>query len=643
MTRPKSTGSLLQLGATDSGEAVEPRVEVVPEAIVEFVSDSGEGAQTAGQLFGTVSAKMGNGVWTVEIIPAEIEPPHRSRSGASGNRIRIAGGPVTNMGEAADVVIAFNEQVPYSRIDVGALREGTLIFLESRWRDDPDESIRENYREVLEDFQKRGYVVIEVPMERECLELVPDPRRGKNMWALGLLCAVYERDMEKMQIEVERKLSRKGKKVVDTNVALVQAGHRWATEHVPFRFRVPVNPSSEPMVVMNGNQAVALGIMAAGIEVCSMYPITPATSVSHYLASALSEAGGFMHQAEDEISAIGFALGASYAGKTPVTVTSGPGLSLKTEFLALAVMAELPIVIVVVQRGSPSTGLPTRVEQGDLLAALYGEPGHAPKIILAPSTIEECFQFMITARKLAESFRSPVIVLTDANLATGQQPFPRPKIDESWLSPPIDQSDWDESVAPYDWNPETGLSSRPIAGQRGGAYVLTGLAHDERSKVAYESATNQRAMAMRSRKLATLQRSLKPPTVYGDPEGDLLVVGWGSTRGAIEEAVDLARAEGAKVSSLNIRFLSPLEPGLKEIFQRFKQVITVEINYSDDTEAPNITQENRAYSELCWLLRANTLVDVDCWSRVGGVPLAPGVIVREIRRRLGMEVERCTA
>jgi 2-oxoglutarate ferredoxin oxidoreductase subunit alpha len=287
--------------------------------------------------------------------------------------------------------------------------------------------------------------------------------------------------------------------------------------------------------------------------------------------------------------------------------------------------------------------LPTRVEQGDLLAAMFGEPGHAPKIILAPSTIEECFHFMITARKLAESFRSPVIVLTDANLATGQQPFARPKIDESWLSPPIDQSDWDENVPPYDWNPETGLSARPIAGQRGGAYVLTGLAHDEGSKVAYESATNQRAMAMRARKLATLQRSLKPPTVYGDPEGDLLVVGWGSTRGAIEEAVDLVRAEGAKVSSLNIRFLSPLEPGLKEIFQRFKQVITVEINYSDDISAPNITAENRQYSELCWLLRANTLVDVDCWSRVPGVPLPPGVIVKEIRRRLGMEVERCTA
>ena len=177
-----------------------------------------------------------------------------------------------------------------------------------------------------------------------------------------------------------------------------------------------------------------------------MYPITPATSVSHYLASALSEAGGFMHQAEDEIAAIGFALGASYAGKTPVTVTSGPGLSLKTEFIgpgrdgrASASSSSS------CSAGAPRRGCRPSVEQGDLLAALYGEPGDAPKIILAPSTIEECFQFMITARKLAESFRSPVIVLTDANLATGQQPFPRPKIEESWLSPPIDQSDWDES------------------------------------------------------------------------------------------------------------------------------------------------------------------------------------------------------
>jgi 2-oxoglutarate ferredoxin oxidoreductase subunit alpha len=612
-------------------------VQVVPQHIVEFVSDSGEGAQTAGQLFGTVSAKMGNGVWTVEIIPAEIEPPNRSRAGASGNRIRIATEPVTNMGEAADVVVAFNEQVPYSRIDVGALREGTAIFLENKWSADPDETIRKDYAEAVADFRKRGYKVIEVPMEQECLVHVEDARRGKNVWALGLLCHVYERDLEKAEAELRSKLARKGEAVVGANLKLLSSGYEWARKNVPFRFRVPVRASDVPMVVMNGNQAVALGIMAAGIEVCAMYPITPATSVSHYLAAALHKCGGFLHQAEDEIAAIGFALGASYAGKTAATVTSGPGLALKTEFLGLAVMAELPLVLVVVQRGDPSTGLPTRVEQGDLLAAVFGAPGDAPKVVIAPSNIEECFHYIITARKLAETFRGPVIVLTDASLATAQQPFPRPTMKEEWLAPPIDQSDWDPKVPPYAWNAETGFSSRPIPGQRGGTYVLTGLAHDEESRVAYESAINQRGMEMRSRKLATIQRSLKPPKIHGDPRGDLLIVGWGSTRGAIEEAVDRVRAKGGKVSSVNLRFLSPLEPGLKEIFSGFKQVVTIEINYSDPLDAPNITEENRRISELAMLLRAKTLVDIDSYSRVPGVPLSPGLIERELRRRLKMD------
>jgi 2-oxoglutarate ferredoxin oxidoreductase subunit alpha len=297
-------------------------------------------------------------------------------------------------------------------------------------------------------------------------------------------------------------------------------------------------------------------------------------------------------------------------------------------------MAELPLVVIVVQRGSPSTGLPTRVEQGDLLAAVHGEPGDAPKIVIAPSTIEECFHFVITARKLAETFRSPVIVLTDANLATGQQPFRRPEMKEEWLAPPIDQSPWEPGLRPYDWDPATGLSVRPIPGQRGGGYILTGLAHDENSKVAYESSINQRSMAMRSRKLVTLQRTLNPPAVNGDREGDLLVVGWGSTRGAIEEAVERLRAEGARVSSICLRFLSPLEPGLKEIFGGFRKVMTVELNYSDDADDGMVPRANRRVAQLARLLRSNTLVDVDCWSRVPGVPLSPGTIESVLRKEL---------
>lgn len=604
----------------------------IQQHIVEIVSDSGEGAQTSGQLFGTVSAKMGNGVWTVEIIPAEIEPPHRSRTGASGNRIRIGRGEVSNAGDEADLVVAFNEQVLYSRIDVGALRKGTIVFIDNAWRDKSDSA--ESYKSAIREFAEKGYTLAEIPIEAECRKILEDPRRGKNIWVLGLLCSIYNRDMEIAREEVGKRFARKGDKIIDTNLSLLDAGYRWAEDNVSYHFDLPPEGDRSPKVVMNGNQAIGLGIMAAGMEVCSMYPITPATSASHFLANMFPRVGGLVHQAEDEIAAVGFAIGASYAGKTAVTITSGPGLALKSEFLGLAVMAEIPLVVVVVQRGGPSTGLPTKVEQGDLLAGLFGSPGDSPKIILAPATIEECFSFMITARNLAEHYRGPVFVLTDANLATGQQPFARPKPKESWLSPPVDQSPWDTSVAPYDWDPETGMSERPIPGQAGGEYVVTGLAHDERSRVAYESAINQRAMEMRSRKLAAIQSTMRKPGISGDTEGDLLVVSWGSTLGTVSEAVTRLQEEGKQVSSLHLRFLSPLEPGLTAIFNRFKKVMTVEINYSDDLSHPYINEENRRSGQLARILRSQTMVDVDCWSRVPGGPLPPRLVEDQLRKRL---------
>jgi 2-oxoglutarate ferredoxin oxidoreductase subunit alpha len=385
------------------------------------------------------------------------------------------------------------------------------------------------------------------------------------------------------------------------------------------------------MVVMNGNQAVALGAIAAGMELAAMYPITPATSVSHYLGEVFEKFGGVVHQAEDEIAAAGVAIGASYSGKVAFTITSGPGLALKTEFIGLAIMIEVPLVVVDVQRGGPSTGLPTKVEQSDLLAAIFGQPGDAPHVVVAPATIQECFEIMVTARRIAETFRTVVIVLSDANLATGVQPFTRPSLDPEWHAVQPDLSPVPEGVAPYEWDERTGLSKRFVPGQPGGEFTATGLAHDENSKVAYASDINQRGADMRSRKIAVLQSLLKPPTVNGDDSGDLLVVGWGSTKGAIEEAVDRARAEGRSVSSLHLTFLSPLEPGIKEILKRFKKVMTIEINYSDEANAPYITDENRRRGQLAWLLRAVTLVDVDCWTRVLGEPLRPGVIHEVIR------------
>ncbi|MFC2175450.1 2-oxoacid:acceptor oxidoreductase subunit alpha [Bacteroidota bacterium] len=620
---------------SNTGSAVEQqKIVPVDEHIVEVVSDSGEGAQKCGQSFAAISAKMGNGVWTVEIIPAEIQPPTRTKEGASGIRIRLGNKPVTNSGNQADLVVALNEQVPYSRIWQGAYHKGTIMLLENKWADDPSEKIRESYAEGLAYFKENGIVVKEVPMELECKKLVKNPRKGKNMWVLGLLCAVYNRDMEKAEDQIKRIFRKKTDEIINSNLALLRAGYEWGGQNLDIQFSIAPMDSDKQFVVMNGNEAIGMGALAAGIEVCSMYPITPATSASHYLAEVFERSGGLIHQAEDEIAAIGFAIGSSYSGKTALTITSGPGIALKTEFLGFAAMAEIPLVIVDVQRGGPSTGLPTKVEQSDLLAILYGQPGDAPKIVLAPSTIEECFHYMILARKIAESFRMPVFVLSDANLATGQQQFPRPQLEKDWFSPPIDQSPWKEGVGPYEWDNETGMSKRAIPGQPGGMFTLTGLAHDRNGSVTYNPDNNQETSGLRSRKLAVFKKTLKPPFIHGDDSGDLLLVGWGSTYGAIEEAVNDARKKDLKVSFIHLRFLSPLEPGLKEIFAKFKKVMTVEINYSDNVNDPYITEDNRRYSQLAWILRARTLVDIDCFSNVKGQPLAPNTILQRIEEEL---------
>jgi 2-oxoglutarate ferredoxin oxidoreductase subunit alpha len=619
------------VGADASDVEGSPREKKVTRArltTVEIVSDPGEGAQKCAQIFGSVSAKMGNGVWTVEIIPAEIQPPPRLPAGASGNRIRIGAVPVTNWGDRSNVVVALNEQVLLARHRLDALEDDAVILIENMWKSHGDEDIRKQWADAMEEISDRNYTVIEVPMEEECLKIVDNPRRGKNMWVLGLLCYLYDRDLELAAEQIAHQ------EITDRNVALLQAGYDWAGENLGFGWEVPPTGDKRPHVVMNGNEAIAMGGVASGMDMAAMYPITPATSVSHHLGEIFLKFGGLLHQAEDEIAAAGVAIGASWAGKCAFTITSGPGLALKTEFIGLAIMTEIPLVVVDVQRGGPSTGLPTKVEQSDLLAAIYGQPGDAPHVVMSVATIEECFYAMITARKIAEAFRTVVMILTDANLATGVSPFPRPKLDPSWVSPPPDLSPVPPGLRPYDWNPDTGLSRRFIPGAPGGMHTLTGLAHDEGSKVAYTTDVVQRSGTMRSRKMAVFQSTLQPPKVNGPEEGDLLVVGWGSTRGAIEEAVERAQEEGLSVSSLHLTFLSPLEPGLKEIFSRFKKVVTVEINYSDELDQPYITEENRRYGQLAWILRAATLVDVDCWTRVLGEPLKPGAIHEAIRQKM---------
>jgi 2-oxoglutarate/2-oxoacid ferredoxin oxidoreductase subunit alpha len=604
------------------------------EAIIEIVSDSGEGAQRCGQSLGAIAAKMGNGVWTVEIIPAEIQPPARSIAGASGNRVRIGSCPVSNGGDEADLVVAFNEQVLLGRVRAGELKPGCVILLESMWRDDRDAGVVTSYTETYNQLVEAGYRVYEIPMERECRQLVRDPRRGKNMFALGILCNIYSLDRDLAREQITLTFGKKEQNVIKANIDLLEAGWRWADANLDIRFSIPAVRTKLPQLVINGNTALALGVLASGMEICAMYPITPATSVSHYLSEVFERVGGVIHQAEDEIAACSFAIGASYAGKCAVTVTSGPGFSLKQEAIGLAVMAEIPMVVINVQRGGPSTGLPTKGEQGDLMAAIYGSHGDAPKVVMAPSGIEDCFYSVITARKIAELFNVVVIVLSDTNLATGQQPFVRPQFSNDWLAAPIDQSALPPDAKPYDWDPVTGLARRFVPGQPHGMHTLTGLAHDRSSHVAYDPLTNEEGLRHRSLKLAALQKTLKMPKLFGDESGDLLVIGWGSTKGAIEEAIERLRAEGLKVSSLHLHFLQPMASGLKEIMQRFGKVMTVESNWSDDPGDQLINADNRRYSALATMLRARYLVDVDCWTEVRGRPIKPGVLAAALRARL---------
>jgi 2-oxoglutarate ferredoxin oxidoreductase subunit alpha len=613
----------------------DPGVTLLQEHIVEIISDSGEGAQRCGQSLGSIAARMGNGIWTTEIIPAEIRPPARSVAGASGNRIRMGSSRITNGGGETDLVVAFNEQVLLGRVRDRELKPDCIILLESMWRESADVRIKDSYIEAYQRLVDAGYRVFEVPMEQECRKLVKDARRGKNMYALGMLCHVYSFDLQAGRDQIALTFGKKSQSVIDQNVMLLDAGYAWAAENLDLHFRIPAVPVSAPQIVTNGNTAVALGVMASGMELCAMYPITPATSASHYLSDVFEKVGGIVHQAEDEIAACAFAIGASYAGKCTVTITSGPGYSLKQEAIGLAVMAEIPLVVVNVQRGGPSTGQPTKAEQGDLMTTIFGSHGDAPKVVMAPATIEDCFYAMITARRIAETFNMVVVVLTDASLATSQTPYARPQFSEAWLAPPIDQSPVPEGAKPYDWDDTTGIARRFIPGQPGGMHTVTGLAHDPESHVAYDPDINQAGMRARSLKLAALQRTLQPPDVFGADEGELLVVGWGSTKGAIEEVVESLRDEGHAVSSMHLRFLNPLPPGIKEIMQRFDKVISVETNYSDDPADEIIDESNRRYSALATLLRSRYLVDVDCWSEVRGRPIKPSILRQVLLSQLG--------
>ena len=632
MTIQKPLNKPGKKAATSAGKKAAVKLK---EHIVEIISDSGEGAQSCGQSLGAIAAQMGNGIWTTEIIPAEIRPPARSVAGASGNRIRIGSQYITNGGDETDLVVAFNEQVLLGRVRASELKPGCTILLESMWRTHADPKIVASYIETHDKLVAAGYDVREIPMEAECKK----HRRR---------CAPRQEHVRAGHAVLHLQPGSEARGATRSSSPSARRTEAWS---------MPTSGCSKPG--RNGRKPTSISATASRrcarpsrswwstATLRSRWGCSPRAWRSAPCTRSrrrprlrttchdvFEKVGGMVHQAEDEIAACAFAIGASYAGKCTVTITSGPGYSLKQEGIGLAVMGEIPLVVVNVQRGGPSTGQPTKMEQGDLMAAIFGSHGDAPKVVMAPRHHRGMLLF---DHHRAQDRR-------DLQHGGGGADRRRPRHLAAAVCAPGIQRILDGAAGrpepgsagakPYDWDENTGLARRFIPGQPGGMHTLTGLAHDRDSHVAYDAEINEQTLRFRSLKLAALQKTLKAPPVFGDAKGDLLVIGWGSTKGAIEEAVESMRAEGKKVSSMHLQFLQPLPPGIKEIMQGFKKVMTIESNWSDRPEDKIIDETNRRYSSLAILLRARYLVDVDCWSEVKGQPIKPGTIRRVMLEKL---------
>lgn len=581
--------------------------------IVEILGDADDDALRCGQSLAAIALRMGNGLWTTQPLPAR----------ACGIRLRLGQQQVSNAGDQTDLVLAFNERVLLGRVQAGALKPGATLLVESQAAQDPDPAVAAAYRQTVATLRAAGFDLHELAMLARCQQLVSNPRKGMNMFVLGLLCHLYSLDATLAREQIAGLFGHTDTQVINSNIALCEAGAAWADASLPLQIRIPATRPTEPQIVIDGPTAIALGVMASGMDICTLAPNTLDAAAAQSFSAMFEKIGGLVHPAEDQSAACAFALGASYAGKCAVSFTAVAGYAVQQPLIDLAVKAEIPLVVVQLQGNGPGDGLPAAEEQGGLLAAVFGSPGDAPKVVMATTGIEDGFYAVITARKIAETFGMVVVLLADAGLAHAQQAIPRPQFSPDWLAPPVDQTPVPAGVRPCDWDPITGLARRLQPGRAGGMHTITGLAHDRDGQVAHDTAVIEECRRARSLKLAALQQTLKAPAVFGAPSGDLLLIGWGSSLGAIEEAVTRLRAEGLAVSSVHLRFIQPLPLGLREILARFQQVMTIEAEGSDPTEGQNNKAGQRRPSALALLLRSHFLRDIGCWSGARGADLRP--------------------
>lgn len=494
--------------------------------------------------------------------------PSTISGGPSIFQVRMGTGEVLSAGDEADFLVAFYQHSYEDHI--GFLKEGGVLLYDSD--------------NVTPDLDDRRFVYVGVPITGLTVEALGGTAKdkGKNMFVLGLLGKIFHLDLPKLKNLIREKFANKAESIANTALLAFQAGYAYPVGNVLtslYRFDPTESATGREQVTMDGNQAIAYGLIAAGVRYGAGYPITPWSTIMETLRSEFPKYGGLFVQCEDELAAVSMALGFSYAGHLAVTGSAGPGISLKTEAIGWATMAEIPIIVVNVQRGGPSTGLPTNVEQSDLYQAVFGGHGDSPRVVLAPSTVEDCFYIALEAGRIARKYSTPVFILSDASLATRIEAFDEPDLGTLMQDPRPDLSPRTEPHVPYPLDRITRHAPPGVRMPDGEKYpVITGLEHDEWGHPTGSSKLHMGMTAKRRQKLQQLAQEIRRPEIQGDDEGDILVVGWGSTYGPIREAVKRALAKGTHVSAIHLRHLHPLPNGLEKIFARFQRVLVVEMN-----------------------------------------------------------------
>ena len=602
-------------------------VEDVETVVIRFAGDSGDGMQLTGSQFTNQSAIAGNDIATLPDFPAEIRAPAGTLAGVSGFQLNFSSQQVFTPGDRPDVLVVMNPAALAVNLD--DLVDGGILIADS------DGFTKANLRKAGYDqnpLEAPGvsdrYRLFSVPISKLTSEALKDLKlptktvsRCKNFFALGLCSWLFSRPTDETVSWIRSKF--RTPELVEANLRAFSAGEAYGDITEAFATRYSVSAARIERgryTSMTGNKAVAYGLMAAAAKAgkqlfYASYPITPASDILHELAD-MKEFDVVTFQAEDEIAAAASAVGASFAGALGVTGTSGPGVSLKLETIGLAVMVELPLVVVSVQRGGPSTGLPTKPEQSDLLQALFGRHGESPVAVIAPCSPTDCFDAAFEAVRIAVKYMTPVIVLSDGFLANGSKPWLIPRFDDL---PAIPAKFWTENVAFHPYLRDEDTLARPwaVPGTPGLEHRVGGLEKDyDSGNISYAAANHDRMAHLRAAKIAGIAEDLPPARASGSKDADVLIVGWGSTYGSIEAAVRDLDEEGLPVAHLHLRWINPFPPGLGELLQRYRKVIVPEMNLG----------------QLVRLLRDRYLIDAIPINRVEGRPFKAGELAEEIRR-----------